>query len=86
MSSRATINVIINGRRVRVTPGTSAAAAMWNHGQSAARASVSGEPRGALCGMGTCFECRATIDGVPHERSCMTTCVEGMRIETTERR
>ncbi len=34
------------------------------------RRSATGEPRGPLCGMGTCFECRVTIDGVPHRRSC----------------
>lgn len=34
------------------------------------RRSVSGEPRGPLCGMGICFECRATVSGVPHRRTC----------------
>lgn len=34
------------------------------------RLSVTGEPRGPLCGMGICFECRATIDGKPHVRTC----------------
>jgi sarcosine oxidase subunit alpha len=46
------------------------------------RRSVSGEPRTALCGMGICFECRATVNGIPHRRTCQLTCREGMVIET----
>ncbi|MBI4908716.1 MAG: FAD-dependent oxidoreductase [Acidobacteria bacterium] len=34
--------------------------------------SVSGEPRAPLCGMGVCMECRATVDGSPHQRTCQT--------------
>ena len=46
------------------------------------RVSVSGEPRTALCGMGICFECRAIVDGVPHQRTCQLLCCEGMIVET----
>ncbi len=48
----------------------------------ACRTSVAGEPRGVLCAMGICFECRVTIDGVPHRRACMELVREGMRVET----
>jgi aerobic-type carbon monoxide dehydrogenase small subunit (CoxS/CutS family) len=51
-------------------------------GELACRVSVTGEPRGPLCGMGICFECRVTIDGHPHCRACQTEAVEGMRIQT----
>ncbi len=44
--------------------------------------SVSGEPRTALCGMGICFECRATVDGVRHRRTCQLSCREGMVVES----
>jgi sarcosine oxidase subunit alpha len=56
-------------------------AAMLSAG-AACRISVSGEPRTALCGMGICFECRAVVDGVPHQRTCQLLCREGMRVET----
>ena len=62
--------------------GTTVAAAVMASGESAFRRSVTGEPRGPLCGMGICFECRVTIDGVPHSRSCQTPCVEGMEVRT----
>ena len=46
------------------------------------RRSRTGQPRGALCGMGICHECRAEIDGVLHQRTCQVPCVDGMRIIT----
>ena len=51
---------------MRVTPDVSIAAAILMSGRSATRRSVSGEPRGPLCGMGICFECRVTVDGERH--------------------
>jgi D-hydroxyproline dehydrogenase subunit gamma len=75
------IAVMVNGSALAVAPGTSVAAAMMMAGASC-RTSVSGEPRGPLCGMGICFECRAEIDGVVHSRSCQILCVSGMDIKT----
>jgi D-hydroxyproline dehydrogenase subunit gamma len=46
------------------------------------RRSVKGDPRGPLCGMGICFECRVTIDGIPHSPSCQTLCRAGMEVRT----
>lgn len=82
--SEAAIEVFVDGKLVRVAPGTSVAAAILNAPGSdmAMRSSVRGEARSALCGMGICFECRVTIDGVAHERSCQKPCRAGMRIET----
>ena len=51
---------------------TNHAVAKLRTGAVCLRLSVSGEPRGPLCGMGTCFECRMEIGGAAHERSCMT--------------
>jgi sarcosine oxidase subunit alpha len=44
--------------------------------------SVTGEPRAPLCGMGICFECRATINGFAHRRSCQVLCEPGMDVRT----
>ena len=77
----ASISLLVNGAPVSVAPGTTVAAAILMSGPRA-RVSVTGEPRGALCGMGVCFECRVTIDGVPQHRSCQVLCVEGMEVRT----
>lgn len=41
-----------------------------------------GNPSGIYCGMGICYECLVTIDGVPNTRACQTSVTEGMIIET----
>lgn len=80
MSKRLTVTV--DGRAVRVEPGTTVAAALLNVGVTTFRRSVTGEARAPLCGMGICFECRVTVDGVAHQRACQTVCREGMTVET----
>ncbi len=64
--------------------GTTLAAAILNLGDTGFRTSVNGEPRGPLCGMGICFECRVVIDGEPHQRSCTVPAGEGMEVVTSE--
>ena len=76
------LRVSVNGRTMEVKPGTTAAAAVALAGVSCFRRSVGVEPRGPLCGMGICFECRATVDGHPHRLSCQTLCADGMEIRT----
>jgi NADPH-dependent 2,4-dienoyl-CoA reductase/sulfur reductase-like enzyme len=78
----ATFALRIDGRPVAVAPGTTVAAALANAGITHFRTSVGGERRGPLCAMGVCFECRVTIDGVPHRRACMVPCAPDMAIET----
>jgi sarcosine oxidase subunit alpha len=75
------LTVTVNGAPVSVPSGTTVAVAVVLAGQ-ACRMSVSGEPRGPLCGMGICFECRVAVDGSPHVRSCQTMCEQGMQINT----
>jgi len=76
------VTIHADGRSVRVPAGISVAAALLEIGVAAFRRSVTGESRGPLCGMGTCYECRVTIDGAVHRRSCLVLVAEGMRIET----
>jgi D-hydroxyproline dehydrogenase subunit gamma len=71
----------VNGTPIAVPPGTTVAAAVLMAG-AATRISVSGQPRAPLCGMGICFECRVTINGVPHQRSCQILCQTGMHVLT----
>lgn len=75
------ITLTVNGAEVAVPPGTTVAAAMLISG-SPTRISVTGKPRAPLCGMGICFECRATINGVAHRRSCQIVCEPGMDVRT----
>jgi aerobic-type carbon monoxide dehydrogenase small subunit (CoxS/CutS family) len=77
-----TVTVTIDGDSVSLPAGSMVSAAIIKSGKHAFRRSVTGEPRGPLCGMGICFECRVTIDNEPHCRSCQTLCVDGMDVRT----
>jgi D-hydroxyproline dehydrogenase subunit gamma len=76
------ISIRIDGRDVPVTDGISVAAAVVAAGVTSFRRSVTGQPRGPLCGMGICFECRATVDGVAQRRTCQLIVRDGMEIKT----
>ena len=76
------IDVFLNGQRVSVSKGITVAAALLNVGEPSFRSSVRGESRGPVCGMGVCYECRVTIDGVAHQRACLRVVMPDMRIET----
>lgn len=75
------ITLTVNGRSVKIPAGATVAAAIAT-ASAYCRCSVSGAPRTVLCGMGICFECRAEIDGRPHQRSCQILCSPGMRVNT----
>lgn len=77
-----TVTLWIDGTPIRVPAGTTVAAAVIISGRNAFRTSVTGEPRGPICGMGVCFECRVAIDEQEHCRSCQTVCREGMQVRT----
>jgi hypothetical protein len=80
MPERITLSV--NGCDVSVLAGSMVSAAVSAAGETAFRTSVQGEPRGPLCGMGICFECRVCIDGVRHIRACQRLCQPGMEVST----
>jgi len=79
-----TVSIRVDGRPLVVAGGISVAAAIMTAGVATFRRSVAGQPRGPLCGMGICFECRATIDRTPHRRTCQTIVRDGMEITTDD--
>ena len=72
----------LNGRPATGPAGGSVAVAVLANGVTAFRRSVTGEPRAPLCGMGVCYECRLTIDGRPHQKSCQVPLAAGMVVVT----
>lgn len=76
------IEIVVDGEAIRTRRGVTVAVALLNAGVVALRTSVGGAPRGPLCGMGVCFECRVTIDGVVGKRACLTLCEAGMEVRT----
>ena len=72
------LKLTVDGKSVTVPAGAMVSAAVAISGASRFRRSVSGEPRAPLCGMGICFECRVTVDGRAHAKSCQIPCEEGI--------
>jgi sarcosine oxidase subunit alpha len=82
MSEAVTLKV--NGKPITVPVGAMVSTAIAAAGVDVFRRSVTGQPRGPLCGMGVCFECRVTIGGRQHVRSCQTRCISGMEVRTDD--
>lgn len=78
------IPLTVNNKKVLVEDGSSVAAAVFAAAFSGFRRSVGGDVRGPLCGMGICFECRVTIDGVKFSRSCNVLATDGMEVVTDD--
>ena len=78
------VSFTLNGRPALAPAGTSVAAAALNNGLVRFCTSASGTPRAPLCGMGICYECRLTIDGRAHQRSCILNIAQGMVLQSDE--
>ena len=75
-----TVTIDVNGRRIRCAAHCSVATALLNAGYDWFRSSIDGSVRGPLCGMGSCHECRVTLDGREHTRACMVLVRDDMRV------
>lgn len=72
------IQFSFDGAPIRARAGQSVAAALINAGERCLRIDEEGNPKGALCGIGVCWECRCSINGVTNTRACMTPVAAGM--------
>jgi hypothetical protein len=73
------------GAPIAFAPGQSIAAALIAAGHRSWRTTrVGGEPRGAFCGIGVCFDCLVVVNGVPNRRACLTEARAGDRVERQE--
>ncbi len=66
------------GKPIAARPGQSVAAALMAAGQRCLRYDEAGNPKGAVCGIGVCWECRCSINGLPDRRACITPVEPGM--------
>lgn len=77
------VTIIVDGVPRRADANATLAATMLSAGITAFRHDLGGHPRAALCGMGSCFECRVTVDGVAGVRACLEPVRDGMQVETS---
>ena len=77
--------VTFDGARLDALPGQTIAAVLWSAGIHAWRTTrVEGRPRGVFCGIGVCFDCLVTVNGVPNQRACLLPARPGDVITTQQ--
>lgn len=77
--------MILDGRAIVAVEGQSVGALLLDQNQRFTRTTRFNErPRSMFCGIGICFDCLITIDGVMNQRACMTRVEEGMSIQTQD--
>lgn len=78
-----TVRVTVNGESVVAYPGETIAAALLAAGRRTFRHTApGGHPRGIFCGIGMCFDCLVTVDGM-QIRACITPVRDGMQVSTS---
>lgn len=79
------VTITVNGQAVQAYAGESLAAVLMAAGYRVfRRTEAGGAPRGFFCGMGACFDCLVTVNGLPNQRSCMIEVQDGCVIEVGE--
>ena len=73
LETRQSLNVKVDGESVAAFAGESVATVLLALGRQVFRhTDKKHAPRGLYCGMGVCFDCLVTIDGIENVRACMT--------------
>ena len=78
------IHIEVDGTAVAGLAGQSIAAVLLAAGRTSWRRTRTGRPRGGFCGIGTCFDCVVTVNGLRDVRACRRRAVDGDRVELQE--
>ena len=84
MSGRP-VHIIVDGQPVVGIAGQTIAGILLAAGRKSWRTTRSGAPRGVFCGIGACFDCVLTVNGVPDVRACRRRAADGDDIRTQTR-
>jgi len=77
------VNVKINDKPIIAFAGELVSTVLQAEGiQIFNRKHKTGNPSGIYCGMGVCYECLVTVNGVPNIRACQTIVENCMIINT----
>jgi len=79
------MEVTVDGVVVQVPAGQTVAAVLIAEGcQGWRRTRRRGQWRGLSCGIGVCFDCLVTLNGIPGVRACLVEARTGDEIATEE--
>jgi aerobic-type carbon monoxide dehydrogenase small subunit (CoxS/CutS family) len=77
------VEITVDGEPVRCTEGQSLAAGMIAAGRPTwRRTRVEHADRGLFCGIGVCFDCLVTVNGVRSVRACLSAARPGDAVVT----
>lgn len=80
------IELTINGHKVEAFEGELVSTVLQAEGISVfERKLASGRPSGVYCGMGVCYQCLVTVNGIANTRACQTYAADQMIVETADR-
>ncbi len=75
------IDLLVDGEVITAYVGETVAGALTAAGRRVFRHTErTGAPRGVFCGIGICFDCLVTVEGMGRVRSCMVEVQPGMRV------
>jgi D-hydroxyproline dehydrogenase subunit gamma len=77
------VHLQIDGEAIVAYEGETIATALLTSGQRVFRHTDNGEPRGIFCGIGVCYDCLVTVEGLGAVRACVTPVREAMKIHTS---
>ncbi|MFB8278998.1 (2Fe-2S)-binding protein [Nocardia colli] len=77
--------VTVDGTSVAGVHGQTLATVLLADGRSHWRTGPDGGSRGVFCGIGVCFDCVATVNGIPDVRLCRRPARDGDRVTTQNR-
>jgi hypothetical protein len=82
-AARRTVRLQIDGEPFTARDFQTIAAALLASGRLSWRTTARyRKPRGVFCGIGVCFDCLLTVNGVRDVRSCQRRAVDGDVVET----
>jgi predicted molibdopterin-dependent oxidoreductase YjgC len=77
------VTIFVDNQPVEARLGETVASALLAQGLRILRRTDRHDaPRGLFCGMGVCYDCLVTIDGIGHCRACLSPVCANMRVET----
>jgi predicted molibdopterin-dependent oxidoreductase YjgC len=77
------ITLTFDGQPVRAVAGDSVGAALTRAGVRSWRTTRhNARPRGLFCGIGVCYDCLLTVDGLANQRACLVPAIDGMELQS----
>jgi predicted molibdopterin-dependent oxidoreductase YjgC len=79
------MRITVDEEPLTAEAGQTIAGALLAAGRRSWRRAPSGAPRGVFCGIGVCFDCLVTVNGVRDVRACRRRAREGDVVTTQSR-